>query len=87
VAALETDRATTMMLLKVLSARLAAVEGHAEPIAPDAVTTLKGAAYATGFSQTTIRKRIAEGRIAARKIGGAVIVDASTLPARRDSFR
>jgi hypothetical protein len=39
VAALEASGAVTMALLRVMSARLAAVDGHTEPMAPDAVTT------------------------------------------------
>jgi hypothetical protein len=69
-------------LVRVLSDRLSRVEGHADKPARDALTTIKGASHASGYSETTIRKRIAEGRIVAHKIGGAVIVDAASVPRR-----
>ncbi len=74
--------ALAMALLRALSDRVAALEGSVEPALPDAVTTIKSAAFVTGFSQTTIRNWIAAERISARKVGGRTVIDASTLPAR-----
>jgi len=45
--------------------------------------TIKQVAGDLGFSQTTVRNWIASGRIASRRIGRAVLIDAVSLPPRR----
>jgi hypothetical protein len=71
--ALEGDHALVMALIRTLSDRLAMLEGR-EPPDTGAMTTIKRAAGESGFSETTIRRKIARGEIAARKIGGRVLV-------------
>lgn len=82
IAALERDVALLMALASVTNGRLAELEGSPAPIGDEAVTTIKGAAWATGYSETAIRKRIASGRIEARKVGGRVLVRTASLAAR-----
>ncbi|MDR3485250.1 MAG: hypothetical protein P4M05_10100 [Bradyrhizobium sp.] len=45
--------------------------------------TIKQAAFDSGFSQSHIRKLIAQGKIAAHPIGGRVAVRADTVPKRQ----
>ncbi len=82
-AKLEANAALLMALVRTLSDRVAELEGCDGPALPDAVTTIKSAAFTTGFSQSTIRMWVAQGKIVARKIGGAVLIDAASLPPRR----
>jgi hypothetical protein len=78
------ERLTALVYL--LNARVSDVEnkGSAAPPSPGSVTTIKGAAYATGFSQSQIRKMISRGRIKSRQKGGRVLIDIDSLPARRE---
>ncbi len=70
VAAPEANGALLMALVKVLSSRVAELAGRAYKPADGNVTTINGAAFTTERSQTAIRKQIATGEIAARKLGG-----------------
>ena len=73
-----------MALASVTAGRLAELEGVTPRYDVDeGLTTIKGAAWATGYSETAIRKRIASGRIQARKVGGRVLVRTASLTARR----
>jgi hypothetical protein len=84
IAALEADVSLLMALMSVATGRLADLEGSPGPIDDEAVTTIKGAAWLTGYSETAVRKRIKIGRIEARKIGGRVLVRTASLTARRE---
>ena len=71
-------------LVGVLSSRVSELEGNAvEPMDDEPVTTIKGAAWLSGYSETTIRKRIKRGLIDARPVGGRWLVRKASLPARR----
>jgi hypothetical protein len=76
-AALEADVALLRAIVTAATGRLAG--GGAEPF-DGHETTIKGAAWSSGYSESSIRKMIASGRIAGRKIGGRVLVDKRTLP-------
>ena len=67
----------------VTTGRLAGLEGAETPIDNEAITTIKGAAFVTGYSETTIRKRIKNGRIEARHVGGRVLVRTASLTVRK----
>ena len=62
-----------MALARELNNRVSALEGRDEPVT-GAETTVKNMAGLLGLSQTTIRRRIASGRIRARRVGGRVLV-------------
>ena len=62
-----------MALAREGNNRVSALEGRDEPD-PGAETTVKNMAGLLGLSQTTIRRRIASGRIRARRVGGRVLV-------------
>ena len=82
IAALEADRSLHLALLHVLSARVSELEGLAEPHDDvDGLTTVKRAAGESGFSETTIRRWLAEGKIEGRRFGGRVMV--RTTPAAK----
>jgi hypothetical protein len=78
------ERLTAVVYL--LNARVSDVEnkGSTAPPSPGSVTTIKGAAWSTGFSESQIRKMIAMGRIKSRQKGGRVLIDIASLPARRE---
>jgi excisionase family DNA binding protein len=85
------DRATLYVLnarladLEASNAELRALAGLNPP--PPAIgadwRSLKQAAGETGYSETTIRRRIERGKIEARHVGGHVLIRASSLPPRR----
>jgi hypothetical protein len=85
-AALEETIERLTAVVYLLNARVSDVEnkGSTAPPSPGSVTTIKGAAYATGFSQSQIRKMISRGRIKSRQKGGRVLIDIDSLPARRE---
>jgi hypothetical protein len=78
------ERLTAIVYL--LNARVSDVENKDAIASPsaEAVTTIKGAAYATGFSESQIRKMIEDGRIKSRRRGGRVLIDIGSLPVRRE---
>lgn len=79
----EADVGLLRMLVAVMGGRLAGLEGAETPIDNEAITTIKGAAFVTGYSETTIRKRIKNGRIEARHVGGRVLVRTASLTVRK----
>jgi excisionase family DNA binding protein len=46
---------------------------------PPALGSMKDAARVTGLSLTTIKKRVAAGQIAHRRVGGRVLIDLASL--------
>jgi hypothetical protein len=74
------DRA--LALTFVLNSRLVAVEARvgAPPFALDDETTIKDASFRTGYSPSSIRKKIGQGKISARKVGGRILVAIASLP-------
>lgn len=82
----ESDRAVLFALLHVLSARVSALDGDAEPI-DDSVATIKGAAYLCGYSQSWVRKKIAAGKVKWRWVRGRILIDKASLPPRRGANR
>jgi excisionase family DNA binding protein len=95
----ERERDLDRALIYILNARLAEVEAsNAQMRAllgldppPPAIgadwRSIKQAAGATGFSETTIRKRIARGEIEAIKVGGHVLIAAASLRRRGEKAR
>jgi excisionase family DNA binding protein len=75
---LEASDALQLALIKVLSDRLAVLEGRAE-LDRDAETTVKQAAHTSGHSQTTIRRWLANGKLQGRRLGGRVLVRVASL--------
>jgi hypothetical protein len=69
-------------LIRMLSDRITAIEGLDPGPDHGSMTTLKGAAFMTGYSQSGIRRRISAGKIKARRVGGRWFVDASSLKVR-----
>lgn len=72
----------------ILSGRVTALEdqsGDATPSAEDVETTIKDAAFLTGFSESGIRQMIAKGKIGARKIGRRVLVNRTSLQTRQSA--
>jgi hypothetical protein len=85
-AALEETVERLTAVVYLLNGRVSDVENKdsTAPPSPGSMTTIKGSAYATGFSESQIRKMIAKGRIKSRRKGGRVLVDIESLPARRE---
>jgi excisionase family DNA binding protein len=81
VSRLERDLGLALALVHIVGDRVAELEGAPAPD-KEQVTTIKGAAYMTGFSETTIRKRIAKGAIEARHVGGRWLIKTASLAAR-----
>jgi excisionase family DNA binding protein len=79
IAALEANYTVIRALLHEFSAM---VSGGPPVMTGGDVTTIKGAAFITGYSQTMIRKLIARDKIGSTKIGGRVLIDKATLPQR-----
>ncbi len=75
---LEANDVLQLALIRALSDRLAELEGVAS-LDHEAETTIKQAAHTLGHSETTIRRWLASGRIEGRKIGGRVLIKASSL--------
>lgn len=85
IAALESAVARLTALLYLASGRITALEdrsGVATSETPPLETTIKDAAFQTGFSQTQIRKLIAQRKIAARQVGGRWLIGVASLPRR-----
>jgi hypothetical protein len=85
-AALEETIERLTAVVYLINARLSEVENKESTAPPstEGVTTIKGAAWSTGFSESQIRKMIAMGRIKSRQKGGRVLIDIESLPARRE---
>ena len=83
IAALESTVGLLMALCRMHESRIAEIEGAPALDDASAYTTLKGAAFLIDRSETTVRKRIASGRIQARRIGGRVLVKTASLTARK----
>ena len=60
-----------------LNERMAAIETHLAieaPAVPDGLTPIKRAAGEAGYSESYVRKLIADGRVEAVKLGGRVFI-------------